>query len=237
MNKIGQSYHLRFWFILAILISSCLRASTAENPLSPSPALTTTRSTTQSTSTPSSAPASLYTPSPDLTSTSEPTNIPSLSTPRASRDDEKLYIDPMGWFSVYIPIDWEEAEIPGVFSGQDGFAEIGFLPKLGFMDRKLSVSVWLANIIETPESSNIWLSGRFETFTETGETIVQTIFKNPAAEYEHRFVHLKADQEHFAWIENSFVWLRPEILETELEYYLMEPRPEDASSLSCYISL
>lgn len=214
--------------------------TTTETPqISPSTATTASTATqpTWSTSTLLPESTSTVTPFPYLTLTSAPTNIPNLYSPRAMKDDEQLYLDPEGWFSVYIPADWKEGEIAGSFSGEDGFVEIGYLPELGFMRYNLSVSVWLANIVEQPENTNIWLSGKLETVTEMGEIIVQTVFKNPAAGYKHRFVHIKADKEHFPWVENSFAWQQPELQETELAYHQMELRPEDLSFWDNKVSL
>jgi hypothetical protein len=71
------------------------------------------------------------------------------------REGEKPYLDPEGWFSVYIPADWEAGETPGSFSGEDGFVEISYLQELGFMSKRRNVLIWLANIVEPPERSLI----------------------------------------------------------------------------------
>ncbi len=219
MRQIKQNLHLIIWFVLAILLSSC-------HPATPE---STTTQTIQPTSPLFPTLPYTLTPSPCLPPTSTPTNIPSMPPPRAMRDDEKLYLDPEGWFSVYVPGEWEEGETPGSFSDENGFIEIGYLPEFGFMERELSVYVWLANIVEQPKNTNIWLTGKLETIIETGETVVQFVFKNPAAGYEHRFVHLKGDQEHIESIENSFAWLRPVTQETELDFHQLGLRPEDAT--------
>ena len=232
MNKIERSIQYSVLFALAILLSSCLRATTTETPQISQPT-TATAATASETAPPSAAPTYLYTPTfttaQNLAIASAPTIIPRMYPPRSMGDDEQLYLGPDGWFSVYVPADWDEGETPGFFSGEDGFAEIRCLPELGFMDRILSVYVWLANIVEQPENTNIFLEEKFRTITETGETVDQFVFKNPAAEYEHRFVLIKADEEHIGRIEKSFRWLRPTTQVTELDYHQMEPRPEDVS--------
>lgn len=220
------------WFILAILLSSCLRASSAETSLVNTPSTTialTNIQTPQPTIAPSLTHASISTLYINPTTTVAPTNIPSLFSPRAIKNDEKVYIDPEGWFSLYIPVDWEGGETPGSFSGEDGFVEIGYLTELGFMSRKRHVLIWLANIAEAPEQSLIWFEHKVDTVTEDGSIISQTVFENPEAGYEHRFVHIRGDEDHFGWIENSFAWLKPIDLEAKPAFHEMTLRPEDAN--------
>jgi hypothetical protein len=222
--------------VMAVMLSACLRASTPEpvdlRTTAPAAALTPTqieRSHLSPSPISGSPGIASFTPGSSPVGTIGPTPIPDIFSPRAMKDDEKLYIDPEGWFSVYIPADWEEGETPGTFSGGDGFVEIGYLPDLGFMSRRRHVLIWLANIAEAPEGSLIEFEHKVDTLTEDGLIISQTVFENPQAGHEHRFVHIRGDGDHFAWIENSFAWLKPIDLEADPAFHEMTLRPEDAA--------
>jgi hypothetical protein len=220
------------WLILATLLSSCLQAPIAETSVVIKPSTTFALEniqTPQPTIAPSLTCTSIPTLSINPTITVAPTNIPSLFSQRALKNDEQIYIDPEGWFSVYIPADWESGETPGAFYGEDGFVEIGYLPELGFISRRRHALIWLANIAEPPEQSLIWFEHKVDTVTEDGSVISQTVFENPEAGYEHRFVHIRGDEDHFFWIENSFVWLKPIDLEAKPAFHDMKLRPEDAA--------
>lgn len=232
MNNLKRDFQQMVRLVLAILLSSCLPATSTETSLVNPPTVPTASSaspTTPLSNTPSPFSTPTFTTAQNLTNASRPTAIPRLSPPRPMGDDEQRYLGPEGWFSVYIPADWQEGETPGFYSGPDGFVEIRCLPELGFMEGIFGVYAWLANIVEQPENTNISLAGSMETTTETGEKILQVVFKNPAAEYEQRFVLIKAYEAHIGRIEGSFRWLRPEGQPTALDFHQMAPRPEDVS--------
>ena len=121
------------WLILTILLSSC--------------AQTTNLQLTSST-TPASPPQII--PVPSLITAATPTYsivIPTATyfAPLATESHQQTYIDPAGWFSASLPIAWKSSST-NVFSGEDGFFEVGYLPEMMYMQSSLSVCQWLANI-------------------------------------------------------------------------------------------
>lgn len=113
--------------MMAMALSACLRASMADpadlRTTAPAAALAPTqieRSHLSPSPISGSPVIATFTPGPAPIATIAPTPIPDNFSPRGMRNGEKLYMDPEGWFSVYIPADREAGETPDSFSGKDG---------------------------------------------------------------------------------------------------------------------
>jgi hypothetical protein len=156
------------------------------------------------------------------------------------RDDENNYIDPEGWFSVYVPADWEEGESPGYFSGKDGFVEIGYLPDMMYMNGTFDVCTWLANIDTKDTYSVFFISTNYKLSAHTKScqltslpgvypAVILEVIENPSADLPERFLYINADEEHFDRIARSLVWLRPVDYETQPVFQFAGLRPEDRS--------
>jgi len=223
---IKSYFQTKAWLFWIILLSSCL-------PALPTIAVT---QTTLPTNTPS--PFYTLTPSSKLTTTPAATNIPSLSPPPTMRDDEKIYLDPEGWFSVYVPLDWGENGSPGSFSGKDGFVEIGYLPDMMYMNSDFEVCTWLANI-DTKDTYSVSFAStnyRLSAHTKSCQltflpgvypAAVLEVIENPSADFQQRFLYIKADVEHFDRIASTLVWLRPVDYDDEPAFHLASLQPED----------
>jgi hypothetical protein len=228
MNMLKSYSQAMVWFIMTILLSSCLPVL---------PKITVTQTTL-----PSNTPSPFYTltPSSELTITSTATNTPGLSPPPAMRDDEKNYLDPEGWFSIYVPADWEEGESPGSFSGEDGFVEIGYMPDLMFMNRAFDVCTWLANIDTKDNYSVYFASTHYRKYAHTKScqltslpgvhpAAILEVIENPSADLPQRFLYIKADAAQFDRISSTLVWLRPVDYDAQPVFHTAAMRPEDIS--------
>lgn len=224
MNMLKCYSQTKVLFFLTILLSSCL-------PALPKIAVTQTPQPTPS-------PFYTLTPSSELTITSVATNTPNLPPPPDTRDDEKLYVDPEGWFSFYIPLDWGENRSQGSFSGKDGFVEIGYLPDMMYMNSDFEVCTWLANIDTKDTYSVSFVSTNYRLSAHTKScqltslpgvypAAVLEVIENPSADFQQRFLYIKADAEHFDRIARTLVWLRPVDYEDEPAFHLASLQPED----------
>lgn len=222
MGKLKLMVQTTGWLILTILFCSCSQFATQESTAPDTSATLVPSAKTQT---------SQYTTPIPPTPGSIPTSI--ASSPVATKPDRHVYLDPEGWYSVKFPADWKENETSASFSGESGFFETGYLPEIGFMSRSLSVCVWLANINAKPEQNMVRLISTSDcdvrTNAKTGTDFIQTIFENPAAGFEHRFVYIKADENNYDRIKASFTWLRPVDVEIEPELQQIPLRPEDIS--------
>jgi len=222
------------WISLMVIFSSCTQTTTPTvAPLATTAIPTASSVKTTVTLTPS-------TPYPTVTQTNPPvlTNTPTLTSfePIFTQDNEQVYIDPEGWYSVNIPSDWQE-ESPGSFKGENGFFETGYLPEMMFMQRTTNICHWLANIafkstyfIKAPtylsdKANNCTLT----TLPEIMPATVQAIIENPNADYEHRFFYIKTDAEHYDEIRDSFAWLQPVDPGVEPVHSTVSLSPEDIS--------
>lgn len=144
---------------------------------------------------------------------------------------EQVYIDPLGQYAVKFSADWKPTDKPNSFAGYEGFFETGYLPNWGFISRGINVCVWLANMDPNPEQKAVWLGDSYisrtctvmSTSTEFGAA--QEIYENHEADYEHRYIYLKA---RAVKVPVSFWWLKP-THEKEPKFSLMPLRPEDDS--------
>ncbi len=126
MNKPRQTDLLNIWFMLALLLSSCM-------PMPAQVILQVQHSTMQFPTTTFTA-----TPQPTVTPTVQPTTLPM---------DEPLFYDPLGWYSLKIPRGWKSTGNPGSFKGDDGFMETGYLSEQRFMPTSMDICQWQANIV------------------------------------------------------------------------------------------
>lgn len=143
-----------------------------------------------------------------------------IDAPIAPNADQQIYHDPDGWFSLNLPAAWK-TQSANAFSGENGFFEARYLPEMMFMQQPVNVCQWLANI-DSKATYSVALnfdnpvgpwSGLPDPCTLTtlpgiSPATVQLIIENPQADYEHRFLSLKADAEHFFQIESTFFWSR-----------------------------
>ena len=190
-----------------MILNSCAQTTT---PTVASPVTATIPTVTLTTSTPYSAVTQTIVPIPTNTST------PISFEPIKTLTDEQVYIDPSGWYSVNIPSDWQEISL-GLFTGENGFFETGYLPEMMFMQRPTNICHWLANIDSKSTyyiSAPTYLSRKannctLKTLPEITPATVQAIIENPSADYEHRFFYIKTDDEHYDEIRDSFAWLQP----------------------------
>jgi len=228
MNMLKSYSQIKVWLLLTILLSSCL------------PALPTIA--VIQTTLPSDTPSPFYTltPSSELTITPAATNTPDLSSPPAMRDYEKNYLDPEGWFSIYVPLDWEENGSPGSFSGKDGFVEIGYMPDMMYMRSAFNVCTWLANIDTKDVYSVSWISTNHErsahslsceltTLPGIHPATVLEVIQNPSADLPQRFLFIKANAEHFDRIASTLAWLRPVEFDADPAFHSASLRPVDIS--------
>jgi hypothetical protein len=220
------------WLFLLVLLSSCGQTTTPTiltrlistptgSPV-PAAALTYIVSALQQTTTPT-----VY---PILTGTFTPVTT---FVPAATKSNERVYINPDGWYSVSIPVDWQAENTPNSFGGEDGFFQTGFLPEMMFMRSPLDVCQWLANI-DTKDTYYVsWISTRrgcrLTSIPEVTPAAVLEVIENTSADYPQRFLYLKADPEHFDRIASTFVWLGPVDGDVETEFHMASLRPDDIS--------
>jgi len=225
-----RNIQITIWLFLLVLLSSCgqtttptiltgLTSTPTGSPI-PESALTPTISPLQQTTTPTAYPI--------LTNTLTP--VPSF-IPVATKFNEQVYLDPEGWYSVNIPVDWQAEDSPNSLGGEDGFFQTGFLPGMMFMRSPLDVCQWLANI-ETKDTYYVsWISTsrgcRLTSIPGVTPAAVLEIIENTSADYPQRFLYLKADPEHFDPIAASFAWLRPVDEGAEPAFHTASLRPED----------
>lgn len=218
--------------ILMLLFASCTQFSPTESMVVNNSTIIVTSTKTQSSQLTTPIPP-INTPTPYSVSTSTGTSI----SPVATKPDEQVYIDPDGWYSVFIPADWKNNEIEGSFSGENGFFETGYLPEMMYMQHPANICHWLANIdskstyeiIAPTNLSSIARSCQLRSLPGITPPIAQEIIENPTAEYEQRFFYIKTDKEHYEEIIGTFTWLRPVDRYEESSFYPMPLRPEDAS--------
>jgi hypothetical protein len=232
MGKLKLIVQTMGCLILTMLFYSCTHFATTESMAVNTPTIIVTSKKTQ-TAQHTTPIQPIYTPTPYYLATSTASSI----SPVATKTDEQVYIDPEGWYSVFIPADWKENEIRGSFSGENGFFGTGYLPEMMFMQHTVNICQWLANIdskstyfIYAPTSlSNKASNCMLTTLPGMTRSLVQVIIENPTADYEHRFFYIKTDTEHYEEIISTFAWLRPVARYEEPSFHLMPLRPEDAS--------
>jgi hypothetical protein len=180
-----------------------------------------------STSTPptSSANAFEVTPSASYTNffaTPFPTGTPTPATtqsgamPGASftvvpaAPDEQVYVDPEGWYSVNLPADMRPGRnTPNSFVGEGRILETGYLP---YMSRPIDLCLWLANVVAKPEESAVhWMSPCSVQARENGYIVEYTIYENPSADLEHRFIYVKMGRSFPSiggYVKHTVTWLK-----------------------------
>ena len=162
--------------------------------------------------------------------------------PPTTGPDEQVYVDPEGWFSIKLPEDWQEGDTPGSFTGEDGFFETGYLPRLMFAGDRLDACQWLANIDGKDIYSMSWISSirngcQLDTLPGVEPAAVLEVVENRAADFPQRFFYLKSDPENFPRIVGTFTWLKPIINNPDQKYQKGSLRPEDISFWDSTISL
>jgi hypothetical protein len=192
MNILQRTLHHMAWFILALILSSCV----------PTPAQITLPTQPSATL----FPTSTSTPIPQLTLTPTP-----LPTPLAT--DVPLFIDSQGWYSLKIPRGWKPTGSPGAFKGEGGFLETGYLSDRMFMQRSLNVCEWLANI-ETKQTYWVSITERpnwcaLSTLPGVTPATKIAIIENMAVKDEQRFLFIRTDANHYNEISSTFAWLHP----------------------------
>jgi hypothetical protein len=152
--------------------------------------------------------------------------------PPTAGSDEQVYIDQEGWFSVKLPKDWQAGNVPGSFSGEDGFFEIGYLPELMYVGHRLDACQWYANILTKDIYSMSWISTarngcQLETLPGVSPPAVLEVVENLAAEYPQRFFYLKSDPENFNQIVESLTWLKSMKNNPKQNYQFASMSPEE----------
>jgi hypothetical protein len=211
MRKMKLVIQMTGIIISVMILSSCAQ-------------IVTTGTQTVQLSTPSIAPS-------NPVSTDSSTALPSSGI-ISPMPYEQIYIDPVGQYAIKFSVDWKPTDKQNSFIGDDGFFETGYLPNLGFVSSGINVCVWLANMDAKSEQETVWLhydnstqSSRCEVVTTDSGLDHIEIYENPGADYEHRFVYLKA---RGGKVPVTFWWLEP-MNEKEPEFNLISLRPEDAS--------
>lgn len=185
---------IAFSFLL-LLLGSCAQATTPQVVVSPSPYASQTSVIEILTN-----------------STTASTQVP---VPVPTQPGERVYLDPQGWYSFYYPAEWQPAEYPGFYQGEDGFFETGYLPEMMFMRNNWNVCQWLVNISTKDTYSILWIelnqgySCQLTSLPGVVPAVSLVIVQNRSADLPHRFLYIKADTAHFDRIANSFTWLRP----------------------------
>ncbi len=185
-------------------------------------------------------PVATFTP-PSPTTTLLAPDPTAINAPVAPNFNQQVYLDPDGWFSVNLPITWKPESV-NIYSGENGFFEASYLPKMMFMQQPVNVCQWLANV---DSKSTYFVTLNFDTRSEPWNNLpdtctlttlpgivpatIQIVIENPQADYEHRFLTIKSDAGHFLGITGTFLWLRPVGSSQEPVLQLPPIRPEDAS--------
>jgi hypothetical protein len=205
---------IAFSFLL-LFLGSCAQATTPDVVASPSPYASQTLDIGLSTT-------------PTITSTQ-------VSIPVPTQPGERIYIDPQGWYSFHYPVDWQPAEHPSLYRGEDGFFETGYLPEMMFMRNNLNVCQWLVNI-STKDTYSILLielnqvyACQLTSLPGVTPAVSLVILQNRSADLPHQFLYIKADAAHFEHIANSFTWLRPVDDRAKPDFQSALPRPEDTA--------
>ena len=116
-----------------------------------------------------------------------------------STPGEKTYYDPEGWYSINYPADWLPGSDPGVFTGEDGFVETGYLPELGYMRHGLDACQWLANIdyreYGSRQVSLTSVGGECRVSFRAGDEPQRSwrSSRNSSAALSHRFLYIKSN--------------------------------------------
>lgn len=135
--------------------------------------------------------------------------------------DERLYIDPAGWYSVIFPDDFEMTYLENRYSKGNRYIEFGYLPDLGNVAGIDNVCAWIANVIE--EDPENWIVDWFDrsdncstkTIEESPSQTKYQVFYNPNSDPNHRYVYVKTHWPDCP-IEYKFTWLNP-INQTHLQ--------------------
>jgi hypothetical protein len=171
-----RNIQITIWLFLLVVLSSCGQTTTPTiltglistptgSPI-PESALTPTISPLQQTTTPTAYPI--------LTNTLTP--VPSF-VPVATKFNEQVYLDPEGWYSVNIPVDWQAEDSPNSLGG---YYVSWISPSRGC---------------------------RLTSIPGVTPAAFLEIIENTSADYPQCFLYLKADPEHFDPIAASFEWL------------------------------
>ncbi len=211
--------------LLALLLSSCKRED-AMPTVSP----TVQMYTATTLSVPVVVETAVFTTTP-LPLTPAPTAQLTLTPER----NEHIYTDPEGWYTFDIPAGWQPADEPNTFEGEDGFFQTGYLPEMMFMRQAMNVCHWLANVDTKNEYAVSWLKTidgngcQVESLPPITPAVIIEVVENPSADFQHRFFYIKANEEQFNRITNTFVWLKPVDMEAEVDFHTAPLRAEDIS--------
>lgn len=222
------------WLILILWLSSCIHITKPEptDAVIPTSTITIVLDDEQAATLP--IPTITRSPSPVPSETP-----PTLPTSTATLQNERIYYDSQGWYSVQVPIDWKETGKPDSLSGENGFFETGYLPEMGYIPSSLDVCVWLANIDSEPVLNSVYFAeipeGQpgygcvIKSTTENGDQYHLAVFENPSANVEQRYAYIKADEDHFDKILASFSWIRPVDYEAPPAWVSAPIRSEDSA--------
>lgn len=238
MIIIKRNFQIAVWLLLSVLLISCGQGTTLTISTTPVPIPLFTESHPPLASHP--APSSIpHEPTPSAYPVPTVTLMPSPSHhPAVAKSDEQVYIDPEGWYAVNIPAEWQAEDSPNFFVGEDGFFQTGYLPEMMHMRSALDVCQWLANIDTKDTYSVSWLrthgstigSGcQLNSIPGVTPAAVLEVIQSPSADYPHRFLYIKSDEEHFDRISSTLAWLGPGGKTWEEELRTANLRPEDLS--------
>ena len=206
-----QNIQVLSWFLLGLVMSSCGRreAASAESTklLSFTPAITQSTMIATYPNPQTSTPVAY--PDSNLAVTFTPTTQPA---PVATQINEQVYVDPEGWYAVNFPREWQDTGLPNAFVGEDGFFETGYLSEMMFVQHKMDVCQWIANI-DTKNTYSVQLMGiqngcMLTSLPEVVPPVIQAIIENPSADWPHRFLFIRTDPDHFAEVMNTFAWMQ-----------------------------
>jgi len=202
---------------LVFLTSLILIVSGCDNPK-------TFSKTTTTTTTSLSKPALDESETPDLVDSPTPTYSQTiLATASAIQDekivptpgqDERLYIDPAGWYSVIFPGDFKITNLENRYSKGNKYIEFGYLPDQGNVAGIDNVCAWIANVVE--EDPENWIVDWFDrsdncsikTIEESPSQTKYQVFYNPNSDPNHRYVYVKTHWPDCP-VEYKFKWLKP----------------------------
>ncbi|PKN95160.1 MAG: hypothetical protein CVU44_00300 [Chloroflexi bacterium HGW-Chloroflexi-6] len=205
---------------LLLLLGSCTQAARPPITVTPSPYAVFPKSVTSQT------PIIFPVGSPTAVSTQAQVPVP-------TQPDERVYLDPQGWYSFNFPVAWQQEDATASYRGDDGFFETGYLPEMMFMGNNLNVCQWLANISTKGLYSVSWL-GQIQGYSchlisLSEPAIILEVVQNPSAPLSERFLYIKADAAHFGRIANTFTWLRPLDERANPDFQSAPPRPQDTA--------